>query len=77
MNTNETQPPGSLTRMVRWMSRWAWSDLIYDAARVEWKYGRYDSGAPKQWDEWENLRDDLREIGALRQPCELDAPSKQ
>ena len=43
--------------------------LAWDASRVEWKYGRTDDGKPKEWPEWDNLRDSLAEY--VRQPREL------
>ena len=43
--------------------------LAWDASRVEWKYGRFDDGTPKEWPEWDNLRDSLAEY--VRQPQEL------
>ena len=45
--------------------------MLWDVARVEWKFGRYDDGKPKNWDEWENVREHLAEHGALRKPEEL------
>jgi hypothetical protein len=64
-----------MKRLVRLLSRWAWDDFLFDVGRVEWKYGRMDSGAPKDWDEWNNVRDGLRDAGRLRAPWELDKPN--
>lgn len=62
----------SLRRLVRRLSAWAWDEMLFDVSRVEWKYGRNDNGAPKNWTEWNNVRVHLREAGKLRQPQELD-----
>ena len=53
-------------RAVRRLSRFAWRDMLWDVARVESKYGRHDDGRVKDWTEWENVREHLREAGALR-----------
>ena len=45
--------------------------LAFDAARVEWKYGRTDDGTPKNWIEWNNLRESLAEY--VRQPHEIES----
>ena len=50
-------------RVVRRLSRFAWRDMLWDVARVESKYGRYDDGRVKDWVEWENVREHLREEG--------------
>ena len=55
-----------LQRLVRLLSRWAWEDFLFSVGRVEWKYGRTDDGKPKDWTEWEDVRDGLREIGRFR-----------
>ena len=46
-----------MKRLVRLLTRWAWDDFLFDVGRVEWKYGREDDGTPKDWDEWNNVRD--------------------
>ena len=51
--------------MVRRFSRFAWSDMLFDVGRVEWKYGRNDNGTPKDWEEWNAVRVHLREAGEL------------
>lgn len=43
--------------------------LAFAAARVEWKYGRTDDGKPKDWKEWNDLRECLGD--RVRQPQEL------
>lgn len=60
-----------LNRLVRRLSRFAWHEVLFDVGRIEWRYGRYESGKPKQWGDWEAVRDHLRETGYLRQPEEL------
>ena len=62
-----------ICRIVRSLSFFAWRDLVFDAARVEWKFGRNDDGSAIDWTEWADLRDDLRETGSLRKPEELSA----
>lgn len=64
---------GTLKRLVRRWSRFAWSEMLCDVSRVEWKYGRNDNGTPKDWDEWNDVREHLRESDSLRQPNELPA----
>lgn len=58
-------------RLVRRLSRFAWEDMLWDVARVEWKYGRYDNGKPKNWTEWNNVRDHITESKIIRKPQEL------
>ena len=53
-------------RVVRRLSRFAWRDMLWDVARVESKYGWHDNGSPKDWVEWVNIREHLREAGELR-----------
>jgi hypothetical protein len=48
--------------------------MLFDVARVEWKYGRNDDGLTKDWSEWHNIRVHLIESGRLRQPKELNQP---
>ena len=48
-----------------------YNSLAFDAARVEWKYGRSDDGKPKNWIEWNNLRESLAEY--VRQPHEIES----
>jgi hypothetical protein len=47
------------------------TELRFAAARVEWKYGRTDDGKPKNWVEWNDLRDSLGEH--VRQPHEIES----
>ena len=61
-----------LKYIIRKLTAWAWDEMLFDVGRVEWKYGRTDDGKPKRWDEWDNVRDHLREAGKLRQPQELE-----
>ncbi len=61
----------AVTRLVRRLSLFAWEEMLWDVSRVEWKYGRTDDGKPKDWDEWNNVRDHLREVKRLRKPEEL------
>lgn len=63
-------------RFVRKLSAWAWSEMLFDVGRVEWKYGRADNGEPKDWTEWNNIRTHLREAGMLRQLKELETLNK-
>lgn len=65
-----------IAKLVRRLTRWAWSDMLFDVARVEWKFGRSDAGLPYGWTEWINVREHLRESGALRKPQELDQIKK-
>lgn len=58
-------------RLVRRLSRFAWEDMLWDVARVEWKYGRWDNGKPKNWTEWNNVREHITELGIIRKPKEL------
>ena len=58
-------------RVVRRLSRFAWRDMLWDVGRVESKYGRYDGGRVKDWVEWENVREHLREAGELRRNTEI------
>lgn len=60
-----------IKRGVRRLSRFAWGEMLWDVSRVEWKYGRNDDGSAKNWTEWDNVRDHLREAGSLRKPEEL------
>jgi hypothetical protein len=59
-------------KWVRRLSKFAWGEMLWDVGRVEWKYGRTDEGLPKNWTEWDNVRDHLREAGTLRRPEELE-----
>lgn len=59
-----------IKRIIRRLSRFAWDEMLRDVGRVEWKFGRGDDGKPKDWTEWNNLRDHLREAGRLLQPQE-------
>lgn len=43
--------------------------LANAATRVEWKFGRNDDGSPKDWTEWNDLRESLGE--RVRRPQEL------
>ena len=61
-----------IQRIVRRLTKWAWDEMLFDVSRVEWKYGRLDDGSPKNWNEWNNIRDHLREFGKLRRPQELN-----
>ena len=61
----------SIRWIVRRLTRWAWLDLLWAASRVEWKYGRDGIWRPIPWDEWEDLRDELKDADALRAPHEL------
>lgn len=61
-----------IKRFVRLLSRWAWEDFLYDVGRVEMKYGRLDDGTPKDWTEWSNVRDGLREMKRIRSPWEIE-----
>jgi hypothetical protein len=63
--------PHFFRKWVRRLSRFAWSEMLWDVSRVEWKYGRNDDGSPKNWDEWNNVRDHLQEHRSLRRPEEL------
>lgn len=64
-----------LKRFIRRLSAWAWEEMLYDVSRVEWNFGRSNTGIPKNWTEWNNVRSHLREVGKLRQPQELDFPN--
>lgn len=52
------------------MTRFAWADMLYDVARVEWKYGRNDLPFGKEelkdYSEWNNVREHLKENNAMR-----------
>jgi hypothetical protein len=56
-----------MKRLIRRLSAWAWEEMLSDVGRIEWKYGRNDNGAPKDWTEWHNVRAHLREAGKLRE----------
>ena len=58
--------------MTRRLTLWAWEEVVFNVARVEWKFGRHNNGRPKKWKEWDNVRDNLRELKRLRQPQELE-----
>ena len=58
-------------RLTRRLSAWAWEDMLRDVGLVEWKFGRNDDGTPKDWTEWDMIRDHLRDAGHLRQVQEL------
>lgn len=60
-------------KIIRRISRFAWREMLFDVARVEWKYGRYDDGTPKDWTEWNNVRNHLKETKNLRNSFELTA----
>ena len=62
----------TIKAMTRRLTLWAWEEVVFNIARVECKYGRYDNGRPKNWTEWNNVRDNLRELKRLRQPQELE-----
>ncbi len=51
--------------------REAISELLFDVARAEWKFGRNNDGSPKNWTEWNNIREHLKKFNALRKPEEL------
>ena len=61
-----------MKRFVRWLTRWAWNEMLWDVARVEWKFGRHDDGTPRDWCEWDSVREHLREHGAQRAPWEIE-----
>lgn len=64
-------------RLVRRLSAWAWHDFLFDVGRVEWRYGRDQNGAAKDWAGWNAVREHLREAGQLRNADELDSPNAQ
>ena len=48
--------------------KWEWAlsilkDLAFNAARIEWKFGRNDDGSLRDWTEWRELRDDIEKSG--------------
>ena len=62
----------TIKAIIRRLTLWAWEEVVFNIARVEWKFGRYDNGYPKNWEEWNNVRDNLGELKRLRQPQELE-----
>ena len=62
----------AIKAITRRLTLWAWDEVVFNIARVEWKFGRHNNGRPKNWKEWDNVRDNLRELKKLRQPHELE-----
>jgi hypothetical protein len=62
----------TIKAITRRLTLWAWEEVVFNVARVEWKFGRHNNGRPKNWKEWNNVRDNLRELKRLRQPQELE-----
>jgi hypothetical protein len=62
----------SIKAITRKITLWAWDEVVFNIARVEWKFGRHNNGRPKNWKEWNNVRDNLRELKRLRKPEELE-----
>lgn len=61
----------NFSKLVRKLTSFAWKEMLWDVSRVEWKFGRNEDGSPKDWDEWNNIREHLVENGSLRQPKEI------
>jgi hypothetical protein len=61
-----------MNKLIRRLTKFAWKEFLWDVSRVEWKFGRTNEGLPKDWDEWNNIREHLRELNSLRQPQELN-----
>jgi len=61
-----------IKRLIQRLSKFAWDEMLWDVARVEYKFGRNDNGTPKDWTEWNNVRKHLRDAGALRLPAEME-----
>jgi hypothetical protein len=62
----------AIKAITRRLTLWAWEEVVFNIARIESKYGRYDNRSPKNWTEWNNVRDNLRELNRLRKPEELE-----
>jgi hypothetical protein len=62
----------AIKAITRRLTLWAWKEVVFNIARVECKYGRHNNGRPKKWKEWDNVRDNLRELKRLRRPEELE-----
>lgn len=53
-------------KIVRSLTKFAWSDFLYDVSLVEWKFGRNDDGSHKDWSEWRRIQQHLKEMEMLR-----------